>query len=228
MFLAFALAEPDSFVIAVTRQSASVATIAGRAALRRSIEPLLEAVRNGRDAAPRPGKLGVALLGSIKELPSHPASIVSPDAELHHVPFELLATNTGSTAPDTHAVSYAPSASVLSPREVHSPSGAHSACPGRERFSEEPACRPRPVASVRSVFDLDGAQLRPLPSANDEARAVAAALGDTSTLLLGDAATESAIKQLPLQQYRRRPLRSARRSQFEVPGAGCAARSSGR
>ena len=54
----------------------------------------------------------------------------------------------------------------------------------------------------RSVFDLDGSQLRPLPSANDEARAVATAMGEKSTLLLGEAATEAAIKQLPLQEYR--------------------------
>lgn len=202
LFLAFALAEPDSFAIAVTRQSASVAKIAGRAALRRSIESLLEAVRNGRDAAPEARLLGAALLGTIKELPSHPVLIVSPDAELHHVPFELLATNTGSLLLDTHAVSYAPSASVL--LRVRS---TRRAAPTRSALAvsaspKEPAVPSSTSGVVRSVFDLDGAQLRPLPSANDEARAVAAALGDTSTLLLGDAATESAIKQLPLQQYR--------------------------
>ncbi len=54
----------------------------------------------------------------------------------------------------------------------------------------------------RSVFDLDGTQLRPLPSANNEARAVAAALGDSTTLLIGDAATEQAVKQQPLGDYR--------------------------
>lgn len=202
LFLAFALAEPDSFVIAVTKQSASVAKIAGRAALRRSIEPLLDAVRNGRDAAPEARQLGAALLGSIKQLPSHPALIVSPDAELHHVPFELLATNTGAMLLDSHAVSYAPSAAVL----LHVRS-LRRATPARPALAvsaspKEPAVPPTTSAVVRSVFDLDGAQLRPLPSANDEARAVAAALSSTSTLLLGDAATESAIKQLPLRQYR--------------------------
>jgi CHAT domain-containing protein len=55
---------------------------------------------------------------------------------------------------------------------------------------------------TRSIFDLDGTQLRPLPSANDEARAVASALGDSATLLIGDAATEQAVKQQPLGDYR--------------------------
>lgn len=202
LFLTFALAEPDSFVIAVTRQSASVAKIAGRAALLRSIEPLLEAVSSGRDAAPEARQLGAALLGGINQLPSHPVLIVSPDAELHHVPFELLMATAGSPLLDTHAVSYAPSASVL--LRVRS---TRRAAPTRPALAvsaspKEPAVPPSTKGVVRSVFDLDGAQLRPLPSANDEARSVAAALGDTSTLLLGDAATEPAIKQLPLRQYR--------------------------
>lgn len=202
LFLAFALAEPHSFVLAVTRQSASVARTAGRAALVRSIEPLLDAVRSGRDSASEARQLGAALLGGIKELPSHRALIVSPDAELHHVPFEVLATNTGPMLLDSHAVSYAPSAAVLlHVRSLRRAAHARHAL-AVSASPKDPAVPPTTGAVVRGVFDLDGAQLRPLPSANDEARAVAAALGDRSTLLLADAATEPAIKQLPLQQYR--------------------------
>jgi CHAT domain-containing protein len=53
------------------------------------------------------------------------------------------------------------------------------------------------------VYDLDFKQLRPLPAANDEARAVGALLsGSTGTVLIGAAATEAAIKKQPLQDYR--------------------------
>jgi len=53
------------------------------------------------------------------------------------------------------------------------------------------------------VYDLDGAALSPLPSADDEARSVAATLGGPgTTVLLGESATERALKQQPLGDYR--------------------------
>jgi CHAT domain-containing protein len=53
------------------------------------------------------------------------------------------------------------------------------------------------------VYDLDISKLPPLPSANDEARSAAAALGTSeSTLLLGESATELELKKQPLHEYR--------------------------
>jgi CHAT domain-containing protein len=55
----------------------------------------------------------------------------------------------------------------------------------------------------RGIYDLEIADLPPLPSANDEARSVGSTLGEAaSTVLLGDAATEGALKGQPLQDYR--------------------------
>ncbi len=56
--------------------------------------------------------------------------------------------------------------------------------------------------SHAGIYDLDATQLPPLPSANDEARAVATTLGAAhSTILLGDAATEQELKSQPLNDY---------------------------
>jgi CHAT domain-containing protein len=53
------------------------------------------------------------------------------------------------------------------------------------------------------VYGVDGTQLRPLPGADDEARSVARLLGDpASVVLLGDQATEGALKRQPLHEYR--------------------------
>ena len=118
------------------------------------------------------------------------------------MPFEVLAGPTGSMLLATLAVAYASSASVLAMvrtsarRTTTRPALAVSASPS------EPGLPPSSGSVSRSVFDLDGTQLRPLPSANNEARAVAAALGDSTTLLIGDAATEQAVKQQPLGDYR--------------------------
>lgn len=201
VFLGFALAEPQSFLVIATRQSSRVQRLEGRTALRRPIDALLDDVRNGRDATVTAKALGVALLVGVKELSGHGALIVSPDAELHQVPFELLDAGTGQTLLRSHAVSYVPSASVLSVVRVRR--RVATSQPALAVSSSPEAGPPTNSASVvRSVYDLDGAQLRPLPSANDEARAVASSMGDRSTLLLGEAATESAIKQLPLKDYR--------------------------
>jgi CHAT domain-containing protein len=59
----------------------------------------------------------------------------------------------------------------------------------------------RPIE--RGVYDIDATKLPPLPAASDEARAVAAALGQSrSTVLVGDSATELELKKLPLKDYR--------------------------
>ena len=54
----------------------------------------------------------------------------------------------------------------------------------------------------REVFDFGQPPLSPLPAANGEARTVAGILGGKSVMLLGDAATESALKKQPLGQFR--------------------------
>src|SRR5690606_20520394 len=45
----------------------------------------------------------------IRELASYRRVIISPDAELHHLPFELLTNAAGSELLESHVVSYVPS-----------------------------------------------------------------------------------------------------------------------
>jgi CHAT domain-containing protein len=130
--------------------------------------------------------------------------IVSPDAELHRLPFELFVHGTGRRLLETHVVSYAPSGAVLAVLRER----GRNTLPSRTALAvsaspDEPAVPSNAATIKRSVYDLDGADLRPLPAANDEARAVGTLLGAAgTTVLLGDAATEPAIKQQPLQDFR--------------------------
>jgi CHAT domain-containing protein len=58
------------------------------------------------------------------------------------------------------------------------------------------------TAAPRGVYDLDLTKLPPLPWADDEARSASTLLdASRSTLLLGPAATEFAVKSAPLQDY---------------------------
>ena len=77
---------------------------------------------------------------------------------------------------------------------------------------------PRSGPVARGVYDLEASQLSPLPLAVDEARFVGGAFGEhDSQVLVGDAATEAAIKALPLADYRILHLAAhGIKAQFEI------------
>lgn len=202
-FLEFALTDPQSYVIAVTRSSARLQPLPSRTAIRDEVEPLLKNVRAGEDAKAEATRLARTLLGSLPELRTRRRLILSPDGELHQVPFELLSPEGGRLL-DSHVISYVPSGSVL----VLLRSGGVRPAPGRRvlAVSASPTDKASLISSAkavtRGVYDLDPGQLRPLPSADDEARSVASILGSTNaTVLLGERATEAELKRLPLREF---------------------------
>jgi CHAT domain-containing protein len=201
VFLAYALSEPRSFLIVSTASASRVLTLNARSSIRPLVLALLDAVRTQNDTTGAARTLGDAVLAGVTELTAAASIIVSPDAELHQVPFELLSGPSNAPLVTTHAVSYAPSASVLSVVRTSRRATTTRAALAVSASPDEPVLPPTSAAVSRSVFDLDGSKLRPLPSANDEARAVAAAFGDGSTLLTGDAANEGAVKQQLLPEY---------------------------
>lgn len=203
LFLQFALTEPRSYAIVVTKTSARLQHLPGRGEIRGQIESLLKNVRAGEDVSADAAALARVLVGSMPELASKRRLVVSPDAELHHVPFELL-SGPGGRLLDSHVVSYAPSGSVLAvlrsgkqrseqSRQVlavsASPSSGNGAAPSTKAVS-------------RNVYDLDPTKLRPLPAADDEARSVGAILNPkNATILLGERATETELKRQPLAEF---------------------------
>jgi CHAT domain-containing protein/tetratricopeptide (TPR) repeat protein len=211
VLLEFVLAEPNSFVVVSTRTSARIHRLVGRAAIQKALEPIVRAVREGSEAGANARQAGELLLDGVSELNTRTRVIVSADGPLHQVPLELMVMASGKRLLESHVVSYVPSGSVLSflrrvqgPRPSRRVALAVSASPAAEA--------PVPVASsgspafgtiARGIYDLDATQLPPLPSANDEARAVATTLGAAqSTILIGDSATEQELKHQPLNDYR--------------------------
>lgn len=129
---------------------------------------------------------------------------MSPDAELHHLPFELLLGQDSRRLLDTHAVSYAPSGSVLSVLRSETrrsePSQQILAISASPSTGKEIV--PSAKAVSRNVYDLDPSKLRPLPAADDEARSVGRILDpEGATVLLGARATESEFKRQPLAHF---------------------------
>lgn len=204
LFLQFASMDPESFVVVATRSAARVQQLPGRTVIAGQVETLLKRVGSGSDANAEATALARTLLGVIPELRSQRRLLISPDGELHSVPFELLPPPESRRLIDSHVVSYVPSGSVLAVlrRPAKSPTPTLRAL----SVSASPPERADMVSSVkavtRSVYDLDPSQLKPLPSADDEARSVGTILGPAgTTVLLGQAATESELKRLPLADY---------------------------
>jgi CHAT domain-containing protein len=109
----------------------------------------------------------------------------------------------------SHVVTYAPSGTVLTLlSEKNGPAASVpllAVATGSDALAAvgANASDKQPFSKVnREVFDFGQPQLPPLPAANGEARAIAEILGGTSVTLLGDSATESALKKQPLGQFR--------------------------
>ena len=123
------------------------------------------------------------------------------DGPLHGLPFDTLFDADGRMLLTTHTVWYAPSATVLNLLASRARGGADmlpllAVSAGTDGLAQ-------PVGTIRrSMFDLDGANLQPLPAANSEARTVAEILGAKSTVLTGTTATEAAVKRQPLDRFR--------------------------
>ena len=170
--------------------------------------------------------VGQILLDRIPEIAARKRVVVSADGDLHQLPFEVLVTESGKPLLDSHVISYVPSGSVLvllRNRQTQSAplrtALAISASPTTPIANPSSTGAASPFGAIsRGVYDLEATQLPALPSANDEARSVGAAFGPTSTVLLGDSATELELKRQPLQDYRVLHFARPWNREHEVPG----------
>jgi tetratricopeptide (TPR) repeat protein len=126
--------------------------------------------------------------------------VIVPDLELHGLPFEALRIR-DDVLLARYSVSYAPSASVISRlwQRQRTPGPATVLAFGDPRFAEE--VEPGSAAQVfRSAFDRAGGLPRLRASAG-EARTVAR-YADRADVHLRDDASEAALKETPLAQFR--------------------------
>lgn len=202
VFVEFALADPASYALIVTRSAARVRPLPSRRSIEAEVEALSKAIESGSPVESAANTLAATVLAPVTELQSHRRLVVGPDGALHAVPFELLPGANGESLIHSHVVSYAPSGAVLTVlRNASRPAAGRRAL----AVSASPpggAVVPSAKAVTRDVYDLDPRQLRALPSASDEARSVSEILGErTSTALLDEAATEDSVKRQALADY---------------------------
>lgn len=202
-----ALGEPASFGIIVTRSTARTVRLPARKAILAQADALVSAARAGTDISSQAKALGATLLTGVRELSSHRRLIISAEGTLQQVPFELLEhpSSNRQRLLEAHVVSYTPSASILAmlrtrPASVQTGRGALAVAASPANSATN---GPSGSLGTNGIYDLNAAQLRPLPLAVEEAEAVRTAFGAGAThVLLRDAATEAAVKAQPLGEYR--------------------------
>ena len=203
VFVEFALADPASYALIATRDGARVQSLPAGTAVGSQVDALMKTIRSGVAVTTEATTLARTLVVSFPELRSHRRLLISPDGALHNLPFELLASSDGRTLLESHVVSYVPSGSVLALiRSTERPTPSQGVLAVSASPAGAAAVIPSAKVITRAAYDLDGSQLRPLPSANDEARSVGSILGEPATILIDAAATEDAVKGGPLASYR--------------------------
>jgi CHAT domain-containing protein len=208
-----ALGDPVSYGIVVTRSTARTHRLPARPTILAQADALVSGTRTGRNVTSEAKVFGATLLTGLKELAAHRRLIISAEGSLQQVPFELLEHPSANPQRllTTHVVSYTPSASILvllRTRTAPAQSGrfalAVAASPSANAGPNSPSgSSANDGTGTNGIYDVNAAQLRPLPLAVEEVEAVRTAFGARqSEVLVRDAATETAVKAQPLRDYR--------------------------
>ena len=208
----FVLSEPASFALAISREGVRAHTLSGAKAINELVTQFLEQIKARKE--PNQGLtdfLYSALVVPIPEFRGKSRLVIVPDGNLHVLPFDSLRDREGQYLGNRHVLTYSPSATVLHLLRTTPPKRQATlpllavGGPGPDG-AEQVTAQTRRAASdkpvTRGIFDLSGANMKPLPRVADEVRSVAAIGGKGSVMLLGAGATEAAFKSQPLDRFR--------------------------
>ncbi len=151
-----------------------------------SLETLVRLARQGAAQGQAFAELHRLLIEPIAAwLPREPSRtvLVVPHGRLFLLPFAALLDGNGHPLIESHALAYTPSLALL-------------AWTGRKSGARDPAALALVVGNPAFARSPDGGEiLPPLPEAEAEEREVVAHLGRPADLLLGGAASESAVRE---------------------------------
>ena len=198
LVLEYDLAEPNSFVLAITAHSLHKYVLPSE----KVIETLASRYRTDVQAKKSNPALAQELfndlIAPVREYRDKHELIIVPDGQLNLLPFSALMDH-GEYALSKHTFSVSPSTTVL--------------CLLRDRESATLANPLQYVGvaawtlasqgeNLRGISFPAVKQLQPLPSSKKEVETIAHDFPASSTVLLGTDATETKFKALPLDQYR--------------------------
>ncbi len=211
LMLEYVLADPASYCIALTRESARLIKLpSSRQHVEALVSDYLSQVRSRKSAEERATDLHAVLLAPADAFRSKSRVIVVPDGVLHLLPFDALKTPGGEYVLESRVVTYAPSASVLHQLRT-SRNGTKTKLPflglgdvryGLDSPGEANESKGGGERATRGIYDLAGARFERLPGTRDEVLNASHIFGSGSVALLDSKATEDMFKNQPLDNFR--------------------------
>jgi CHAT domain-containing protein len=202
LLIEYVLDDPASFALAVTRTTVQRYELAPRAQIEQDATQYRSEIAQKKTDVALAERLFQELLGRIPEYKEKPDVVVVPDGKLHLLPFSALADG-GQYVLTSHVMSVAPSGTVFD-MLMHRAGGARSndlPYVGVAAWISKAPPSNLLATITRAVSGPERAELVALPESRNEVETIAGDLPRPSTILLGGQATETAFKQLPLQQY---------------------------
>ena len=202
LFVEYVLDNPHSYALALTHNTVHRYTLPPRDELEQeSTQYRSEILKQKTDLA-LAQQLFNGLLGGIPEFKEKQALIVVPDGKLHLLPFSAL-VDKGQYILTSHLVSVAPSGTVLHILEHRAEHIEKGDLPyvGVAAWTTNTPPHTLLASIHRAVYGPVRRELVALPESRHEVEAIAADLPKPSTILLGDSATKTNFKQLPLGQF---------------------------
>jgi CHAT domain-containing protein len=211
--LEYVLDDPNSYCLSVSREGAHIHTLpGGRKRIESLIQEYIAEIRAKRDAVGPAKQLWELLVKPVPEAAKATRLLIAPDGMLNLLPFESLRDGSGRFLLESRVISYTPSATILDmlrgTKEL-APAPLPLLAVGDVMYDNQGGAGRKlpPAATVRGriergIADLSGIALHDLPQTREEVQQIGKVVGADAILLLGQAATETAFKKEPLDQFR--------------------------
>jgi CHAT domain-containing protein len=202
LFVEYVLGDAQSYALAVTRDSVQRYNLRPRDLLEKDAEQYRSTLKKEKTDLALGQRLFDELLGGISEFKNKDELIVVPDGKLHLLPFAAL-VNAGKYILSSHQVTVAPSGTVLTILRHRSTQAIRDDLPyvGVAAWTSNATPTTLLARVRRAISGPERRELVALPESEHEVETIATDLPRPSTILLGDHATETNFKRLPLGQY---------------------------
>lgn len=196
LLVEYVLAEPSSYVLAITRDGVQHYRLAPKQQIEADAKQYRKEIRLQKEDKPLAQKLYAELLLPIPEVGRKMDLIIIPDGSLHLLPFSALQDDKGYLLA-SHTVDVNPSATVYSLLHKEATASQKTSLPYVGVAAWTQAADTRNVV-LRSISGPKRSELVALPDSKQEVETIAQDLPRPSTILEGADATETQFKQLPL------------------------------
>src|SRR5947208_4950953 len=192
LVLEYVMAEPHSYCLAISRDSARIVPLAGREGIESSVLAYLKTLKTKTVSRSQGRQLYVALLKDIPEFLNKERLIIVPDGRLHLLPFDALVDSTDRYLVSSHTIMYSPSATALYLATSVPQQPTNRTLLGVGGIPYDQDTELTILASSRGYIS---SPLVNLPASKEEVLAAQAAVRrDGDTLLIGPSATKFAFQ----------------------------------